>query len=96
MRRGPPVCGLGRAEESVPDESNSDNRDGEQNRYLHVFPLLMNYDESWLRTALNKFWKLRALDSLETEHELPIGERNRIISTLIDNEDIIKVLVKHS
>jgi hypothetical protein len=44
--------------------------------------------------ALNKFWELKALDSLETEHKLPIGERNRIISTLIDNEDIIKVLVK--
>jgi hypothetical protein len=44
--------------------------------------------------ALNKFWELNALDSLETEHELPIGERNRIISTLMDNEDIIKVLVK--
>jgi predicted transcriptional regulator len=44
--------------------------------------------------ALNKFWELKALDSLETEHKLPIGERNRIISTLIDNEDIMKVLVK--
>jgi hypothetical protein len=35
-----------------------------------------------------------ALDSLETEQKLPTGERNKIISTLIDNEDIIKVLVK--
>jgi len=47
-------------------------------------------------TALNKFWKLKALDSIETEHKLPIGERNRIVSTLIDSEDIIKVLVKHT
>ena len=46
--------------------------------------------------AANTFWKLKAIDSLETEHKLPADERNKIINTLIDNQDIIKILVKQS
>ncbi|MGB7957121.1 MAG: hypothetical protein WCF23_24365 [Candidatus Nitrosopolaris sp.] len=46
--------------------------------------------------ATNTYWKLKAIDSLETEHKLPADERNKIINTLIDNQDIIKILVKQS
>jgi hypothetical protein len=45
--------------------------------------------------AANTFWKLKAIDSLETD-KLPADERNKIINTLIDNQDIIKILVKQS
>ena len=44
--------------------------------------------------ATNAYWKLKAIDSLETEHKLPADERNKIINTLVDNQDIIKILVK--
>ena len=47
--------------------------------------------------ATNTIWKLKAIDSFETEHnKLPADERNKIINTLIDNQDIIKILVKQS
>lgn len=46
--------------------------------------------------ATNTYWKLKAIDSIETEHSLPGDERNRIINTLIDNQDIAKILVKQS
>ena len=46
--------------------------------------------------ATNAYWKLKAIDSLETEHKLPADERNKIINTLIDNQDIMKILVKQS
>ncbi len=46
--------------------------------------------------ATNAYWKLKAIDSLETEHKLPADERNKIINTLVDNQDIIKILVKQS
>jgi hypothetical protein len=46
--------------------------------------------------ATNTYWKLKAIDSLETKHKLPADERNKIINTLIDNQDIIKILVKQS
>ena len=46
--------------------------------------------------ATNTYWKLKAIDSIETDHSLPGDERNRIINTLIDNQDIAKILVKQS
>ena len=46
--------------------------------------------------ATNTIWKLKAIDSIETEHKLPAEEHNKIINTLIDNQDIIKILVKQS
>ena len=46
--------------------------------------------------AANTFWKLKAIDSLEIGHSLPADERNKIINTLIDNQDIIKILIKQS
>jgi len=44
--------------------------------------------------GVSTFWKLKAIDSLETDHKLPVNERNKIINTLIDNQDIIEILVK--
>ena len=58
---------------------------------------LIVYDaQMMIGRATNTYWKLKAIDSLETEHKLPAEERNKIINTLIDNQDIIKILVKQS
>ncbi|PWU79124.1 MAG: hypothetical protein DLM72_18955 [Candidatus Nitrosopolaris wilkensis] len=58
---------------------------------------LIVYDaQLMIGRAINTYWKLKAIDSLETEHKLPAEERNKIINTLIDNQDIIKILVKQS
>jgi hypothetical protein len=55
---------------------------------------LIVYDaQLMIGRATNTYWKLKAIDSLETEHKLPADERNKIINTLIDNQDIIKILV---
>ena len=58
---------------------------------------LIVYDaQLMIRKAINTYWKLKAIDSLEIEHRLPADERSKIINTLIDNQDIIKILVKQS
>ena len=58
---------------------------------------LIVYDSQlMIGKATNAYWKLKAIDSLETEHKLPADERNKIINTLVDNQDIIKILVKQS
>ncbi|HET7147804.1 MAG TPA: hypothetical protein VFI73_04825 [Candidatus Nitrosopolaris sp.] len=46
--------------------------------------------------ATNTYWKLKAIDSIETTHQLAAEERNNIINTLIDDPEIIKILVKQS
>ena len=58
---------------------------------------LIVYDaQLMIGRAANTFWKLKAIDSIETEHKLPADERNKIINKLIDNQAIIKILVKQS
>ena len=58
---------------------------------------LIVYDSQlMIGKATNAYWKLKAIDSLETEHKLPADERNKIINTLIDTQDIVKILVKQS
>jgi len=58
--------------------------------------LIVYHAQLMIGRATNTIWKLNAIDSIETEHKLPVDERNRIINTLIDNQDIIEILVKQS
>src|SRR5713226_3580120 len=58
---------------------------------------LIVYDaQLMIGRATSTYWKLKAIDSFDIEHKLPVDERNKIINTLIDNQDIIKILVKQS
>ncbi|HEX2170115.1 MAG TPA: hypothetical protein VHF65_07440 [Nitrososphaera sp.] len=47
-----------------------------------------------IENALNNYWKLKAIDSLETSNEVPKEEQQKLIETLLDNEEIRGLLVK--
>ena len=47
-----------------------------------------------IENALNNYWKLKAVDSLETSNELPKEERHKLIETLLDNQGLKAVIVK--
>ncbi len=47
-----------------------------------------------IENALNNYWKLKAIDSLETSNEVPKEEQQKLIETLLDNEEIRGILVK--
>lgn len=47
-----------------------------------------------VENALANYWKLKAIDSLETSSEVPKEEQQKLIETLLDNEDIRGILVK--
>ena len=64
--------------------------------YLTSFGMIVYDAQMMIGRGVSTIWKLKAIDSLETDHKLPVNERNRIINTLIDNQDIIKILVKES
>ena len=50
----------------------------------------MNF-EGKIDNALGSYWKLKAIDSME----LSLGqERNKVISVLIDNQEIESILMK--
>ena len=47
-----------------------------------------------VENALTNYWKLKAIDSLETSSEVPKEEQQKLIETLLDNEEIRGILVK--
>jgi predicted transcriptional regulator len=47
-----------------------------------------------VENALANYWKLKAIDSLETSSEVPKEEQQKLIETLLDNEEIKGILVK--
>jgi hypothetical protein len=52
--------------------------------------------EAMIEGALNDYWKLKAIDSLETSINsagLPDDERKKILDTLIDNRHIKEILL---
>jgi predicted transcriptional regulator len=51
------------------------------------------YDaETTIEKAINNYWKLKAIDSLELSDELPKEERIKLIDNLLDNNDIKEIL----
>jgi hypothetical protein len=49
-----------------------------------------------VENALHNYWKLKAIDSLETSNEVPKEEQQKLIETLLDNEEIRGILVRGS
>jgi hypothetical protein len=67
-----------------------------KNRRYHLtsFGKIVYDAQLTIGRAANTFWKLKAIDSFDIEHKLPVDERNKIINALIDNQDIKKILEK--
>ena len=51
------------------------------------------YDaQTTIEKAVNSYWKLKAIDSLEMSEDLPNEERLKLIDNLLDNKDIKEIL----
>ena len=61
---------------------------------LTAFGKIVFDSQSTVESALNSYWKLRAIDSLEMSNELPKEEQQKLIDALLDNQDIKGILVK--
>ena len=61
---------------------------------LTAFGKIVFDSQSTVESALNSYWKLRAIDSLEMSNELPREEQQKLIDALLDNQDIKGILVK--
>jgi hypothetical protein len=67
-----------------------------KNRNFTSFGMIVYEAQLFIGKAVETFWKLKAIDSLGAGQKLPLEQRNRIVNTLIDYKDIIKILVKQS
>ena len=56
------------------------------------FGLLVHHAQTLICLALDNYWKLSAIDSLETSHRIPRHEYNKIVSNLLSDENIKEIL----
>jgi predicted transcriptional regulator len=61
---------------------------------LTTFGKIVYESKVTIENALNNYWKLKAIDSLETSNEVPKEEQQKLIETLLDNEEIRGILVR--
>jgi len=61
---------------------------------LTTFGKIVYDSQMTIQNALNNYWKLKAIDSLEMSNELPKEEQQKLIETLLDNQEIKEILVK--
>jgi predicted transcriptional regulator len=61
---------------------------------LTTFGKIVHESQATVENALNNYWKLKAIDSLETSNDLPKEEQKKLIETLLDNQEIKQILVK--
>ncbi len=61
---------------------------------LTTFGRIVYDSKVTIENALNNYWKLKAIDSLETSNEVPKEEQQKLIETLLDNEKIKGILEK--
>jgi predicted transcriptional regulator len=60
---------------------------------LTAFGKLIYDAQLTIENAINYYWKLKAIDSLEMSKDLPAKERKKLIDNLIDNQQIKDILV---
>lgn len=47
-----------------------------------------------VENALESYWKLKAIDSLEISNELPKEERNKLVETLLENQNLKGIVTR--
>ncbi len=63
---------------------------------LTTFGKIVHEFQLTIENALENYWRLKAIDSLEISNELPKEERLKLIETLLGNQDLKEILVKGS
>jgi DNA-binding HxlR family transcriptional regulator len=61
---------------------------------LTAFGKVIYETQITIQNAINSYWKLKAVDSLETSNDLPLEERKKLIDNLIENINIREILGK--
>jgi predicted transcriptional regulator len=61
---------------------------------LTAFGKIVHECQVTIENALNNYWELKAIDSLEISNELPKEERQKLVDTLLGNQNLKEILVK--
>jgi hypothetical protein len=58
------------------------------------FGLVVHHAQNLIGLALNSYWKLSAIDSLESSHSIPRHEFNKIVNNLLSDDKIKEILTR--
>jgi hypothetical protein len=61
---------------------------------LTAFGKVIYETQITIENAINNYWKLKAIDSLEMSDDLPLEERKKLIDNLIENNGIREILAR--
>ena len=61
---------------------------------LTAFGKVIYDSQITIENAINNYWKLKAIDSLEMSNDLPVEERKKLIDNLIENTGIREILTR--
>jgi hypothetical protein len=60
------------------------------------FGLLLYHAQLVVEKGVNNFWKLKAIDSIQSSAEIGQHERTKLIKTIIDDSGIENILMAQS
>lgn len=63
--------------------------------YLTAFGKVVYDAQVTIKKAVESYWKLKAIDSIDLSDEITVKERDKLIHTLLDDVEIREILSKH-
>ena len=64
--------------------------------FLTAFGKVVYDAQVTIRKAVESYWKLKAIDSIDLSDEITVKERDKLIQTLVDDVEIREILSKHA
>ena len=64
--------------------------------FLTAFGKVVYDAQVTVKKAVESYWKLKAIDSIDLSDEITVKERDKLIHTLIDDVEIREMLSKHT
>ena len=64
--------------------------------FLTAFGKIVYDAQVTIRKAVESYWKLKAIDSIDLSDEITVKERDKLIHTLLDDVEIREILSKHA
>jgi len=63
--------------------------------FLTAFGKIVYDAQVTVKKAVESYWKLKAIDSIDLSDEITVKERDKLIHTLLDDVEISEILSKH-
>lgn len=64
--------------------------------FLTAFGKVVYDAQVTVKKAVESYWKLKAIDSIDLSDEITVKERDKLIHTLLDDVEIREILSKHA